>query len=187
MEKIAFLDRDGTINVEKNYLFQIKDFQFIKGAQDAIKLLNDNGYKVVIVTNQAGIGRGYYSEEDVNKLHDHINEELHHKGAHIDHFLLCPHHPTDGIGEYKKECECRKPKTGMLQKVEEWYTIDKRESWLIGDNYNDILAGTNFNINTILVSTGYGKRIYSEMKEKLSYNYYAEDLLDAVKYILNIK
>ena len=100
MDKVVFMDRDGTINVEKNYLYRPEELTFIPGAEAAIKRLNDSGYKVVVVTNQAGVARGYYSEDDVRKLHGFMQEELKKSGAHIDRFFYCPHHPVHGKGKY---------------------------------------------------------------------------------------
>ena len=154
--KTVFLDRDGTINVEKNYLFKTEDFEFIKGSDRAIKLLNDHGYKVVVITNQAGVARGFYSEKEVNKLHKYINQKLEQIGAHIDGFYFCPHHPVAGIGFYKRICNCRKPNTGLFEKAAQDFNVDTGHSYMIGDNIADIQAGNNFGVRTILVSTGYG-------------------------------
>lgn len=183
VDKVVFLDRDGTINTEKNYLYKIEDFEFIEGAEEGIKLLNENGYRVVVVTNQAGVARGYYSESDVEKLHAYINDRLKECGAFIDGFFYCPHHPEHGIGKYKLACKCRKPETGMFKKAEELYNIDKSNSYMVGDNVSDINAGINYGIKTILVSTGYGKKVMSE--HLADYDYYKNNLLDACKFIVN--
>lgn len=156
MDKVVFLDRDGTINVEKNYLYKPEELEFIAGAPEAIRLLNESGYKVVVVTNQAGVARGYYTEEDVKRLHDHMNARLAEFGAHVDAFFYCPHHPEHGVGKYKVECDCRKPKIGMFLQAEKLFDIDKSQSWMIGDNIGDIEAGKNYGVRTILVRTGYG-------------------------------
>lgn len=181
LNKAVFLDRDGTINVEKNYLYKIEDFEFIEGAPEAIKLLNDNGYKVIVVTNQAGVARGYYTEDDVKKLHKYIDGELKKYGAHIDAYYYCPHHPIYGIGEYKVECNCRKPKPGLLERAIEDFGISVENSWLIGDNKTDIEAGNRLNLNTILVITGHGK---SYSKYALAKHIF-KNLKHAVIYILN--
>ena len=182
-EKVVFLDRDGTINVEKGYLHRPEDLILIPGAAKAIGLLNARGYKTVVVTNQAGVARGYYTEEDVRILHDYLNERLKEEGAHIDLFFYCPHHPQHGIGEYKKECACRKPACGMLAMAEQYFAVDKAHSYMIGDNAGDMGAGKNYGVKTILVGTGYGQ----EMKRQgsVSYDYFAEDLLEAAKLVMN--
>lgn len=182
MEKVVFLDRDGTINIEKNYLYKKEDFEFVEGSDQAIKLLNDAGYKVFVVSNQAGVARGYYNEQDVETLHEYMNERLAEIGAHIDAFYYCPHHPEYGIGKYKIDCDCRKPKTGLLQKAEEIVTIDKTKSYMIGDNKGDILAGQNYGVKTILVKTGYGKKVIEEKSVEASY--IAANLLEAVQFII---
>lgn len=164
MDRVVFLDRDGTINVEKKYLYKPEDFEFIEGTQEAIRLLNEAGYKVVVITNQAGVARGYYTEEDVDRLHRYINKRLAESGAHIDAFYYCPHHPENGIGKYQIACDCRKPKIGMFLQAEKLFDIDKGNSWMIGDKLIDIEAGKNYGVRTVLVRTGYGREmeIYAE-------------------------
>ena len=146
MNKAAFFDRDGTINIEKNYLYKVEDFEFIKGIPELIKKYNDEGYVVIVVTNQAGIARGYYTEEDMNILHRYINEQLAKIGAHIDAFYFCPHHP-----DITGECNCRKPKTGMLEKAIQEWNIDVNQSILYGDKPWDIEAGEKCGIRSIYV------------------------------------
>ena len=182
MERVIFLDRDGTINKEVNYLHRPEDFEFIPGAVEGIKLLNDHGYKVVVVTNQAGVARGYYPEEAVQSLHEYINRVLSDFGAHVDAFYYCPHHPVHGIGKYKTECQCRKPEIHMLEEAGKRFSIDKSKSYMIGDNAGDILAGKKYGVTTILVGTGYGKGIRQKMHG--TYDYYCEDLRQAVKFIV---
>lgn len=147
MNKAAFFDRDGTINVEKNYLYKIEDFEFIEGVPELIKKYCDEGYLIIVVTNQAGIARGYYTEEDMHKLHEYINERLKMYGAHIDAFYFCPHHP-----DITGECDCRKPNTGMIEQAIKDYNIDVRQSVLYGDKVWDIEAGEKCGIRGILVS-----------------------------------
>lgn len=182
MDKVVFMDRDGTINVEKNYLYRPEELTFIPGAEAAIKRLNDSGYKVVVVTNQAGVARGYYSEDDVRKLHGFMQEELKKSGAHIDRFFYCPHHPVHGKGKYLCSCNCRKPDIGMFKQAEEIFDIDITNSWMIGDNKGDIEAGIRYGVITILVGTGYGKKIMEE--KNVRYDYYKNNLADAVDFIL---
>jgi len=155
MRKTVFLDRDGTINVEKDYLYQIKDFEFIDGVVDAIRGLNEVGYFVVVVSNQSGVARGYYTEEDVELLHRHIAGLLEKNGARVDAWLFCPHHP-EGRGRYSLQCDCRKPLPGMLIEAARRYDIDLGASIMIGDKLADIDAGISAGCRTILVRTGYG-------------------------------
>jgi len=152
MRKAVFLDRDGTLNVEVNYLYKPEDLRFIPGIIEAIRFWNEAGYLVVVVTNQAGVARGYYSEDDVIRLHEYINQQLETAGAHIDAFYYCPHHPEYGIGKYKVDCNCRKPKTGMLEKAISDFDIDVQESYLFGDKPSDIEAGEKLGIKSFLVN-----------------------------------
>jgi len=185
MEKVVFLDRDGTINIEKEYLYKKEDFQFIDGTIEAITLLNQYGYKVVVVSNQAGIGRGLYKESDVDKLQTYINEKLEEHNAHIDHFYYCPHHPSAGIGKYKSDCNCRKPQIGMFLEAEKNIEVDKSCSWMIGDKSLDIIAGKSYGVKTILVGTGYGEEEFLKTKEAPVYDYFSRNLFEAVsKYVL---
>lgn len=151
MNKAVFLDRDGTINIEKNYLYKIEDFEFIPGVPEAIKMLNEAGYLVIVVTNQAGIARGYYTEEDMHKLHRHIDKELERYGAHIDAYYYCPHHPVHGIGKYKKSCKCRKPNSGMLEAAIKEFNIDVHKSYMIGDKPWDVDAGRNIGVKSFQI------------------------------------
>ena len=186
MEKVAFLDRDGTLNAEVNYLHRPEDLKLLDGVAEAIRLLREAGYRIVVVTNQAGVGRGYYGEEDVQHLHQYMNELLAAEGASIDHFFYCPHHPEHGIGAYKKVCHCRKPETGMFEMAEQYYEIDKANSWMIGDKLIDVQAGVNFGVHAALVGTGYGAKEHEKAQEKgvLPYEVYGETLLDVVRMIL---
>ena len=181
MRRAVFLDRDGTINVEKDYLFKIQDFEFIPGAEDAIRNLNDAGYFVVVVTNQSGVARGYYTEEDVELLHRHIASELEKAGAHIDAWVFCPHHP-DGRGSYSLPCDCRKPLPGMLQEAARRYDIDLESSIMIGDKQVDITAGISAGCRTILVRTGYGSEHESLVTSSTKVY---DDLAAAVSSFLN--
>jgi D-glycero-D-manno-heptose 1,7-bisphosphate phosphatase len=177
MKRAVFLDRDGTINIEKEYLYLAQDFEFIPGAPEAIKLLNHSGTLVVVVTNQSGVARGYYTEDDVMNLHRHIACELERTGAHVDVWLYCPHHPA-GRGSYSLPCICRKPLPGMLLEAAERYDIDLENSTMIGDKMADIEAGVAAGCQTILVRTGYGA---DEEKYVGPQTIVCDDLLSAVK------
>ncbi len=180
MKRAVFLDRDGTINLEKDYLYQIKDLEFVPGAPEAIRLLNKAGIMVVVVTNQSGVARGYYTEDDVEKLHRHIALELELSGAHVDAWLYCPHHPS-GRGSYSLPCSCRKPLPGMLQEAARLYDIDLDNSIMIGDKRADIEAGEAAGCRTVLVRTGYGA---DEEQYVGSQTDVCDDLLSAVKSLL---
>ena len=180
MRRAVFLDRDGTINVEKDYLYQAKDFEFIPGVPEAVRLLNQAGVLVVVVTNQSGVARGYYSEDDVESLHRHIASELEKSGAHVDAWLYCPHHP-DGRGSYSLQCSCRKPLPGMLHEAAVRYDIDLENSTIIGDKLADIEAGKAAGCRTVLVRTGYGA---NEERHVGPHTVVCDDLLSAVRLLL---
>lgn len=183
MKPAIFLDRDGTINIEKKYLFKSDDFEFESRADEAIAILNKEGYKVIVITNQAGVARGYYQETDVVKLHEWMNEQLAQKKAHIDGFYYCPHHPEHGIEKYKKDCQCRKPAIGLIEQAIREHNIDISKSYFIGDRETDIYAGMNVGMRTILVLTGYGKKSFKLFKGQNLLS--ADNLYDAVyKYIV---
>lgn len=174
----VFLDRDGTVNVEKNYLHKSSDWQWIEGSPNAIKQLKDAGYTVVVISNQAGIARGMYSAEDVKILHEFVNSDLQNIGTKIDAFYFCPHHPDF---DNKQACECRKPSPKMILHAAKYLNIDLEKSWMIGDKLIDIQAGKAASVVTILVRTGYG-----DQEEKLLDKgaFASDDLPSAIQIIL---
>ncbi|SUC36595.1 D,D-heptose 1,7-bisphosphate phosphatase [Providencia rustigianii] len=150
-----FLDRDGTINIDHGYVHQIDDFQFIDGAIEAMIELKKMGYALVVVTNQSGIGRGIYTEEQFEHLTEWMDWSLADRGIDLDGIYFCPHHPEATIEEYKQECNCRKPKPGMLLDAQEHLDIDMASSIMVGDKLADILAGKAAQVGTnILVKSG---------------------------------
>jgi D-glycero-D-manno-heptose 1,7-bisphosphate phosphatase len=156
MKRAVFIDRDGTINVEKEYLYRAEEFEFIPGADKAVRLLNEAGFLVVVVSNQSGVGRGYYTEEDVELLHRYIATQLERVGARIDAWYFCPHHPA-GRSSYALPCQCRKPQPGMLLEAAQRFNIDLQSSYMIGDKLVDVEAGCAAGCRTILVRSGYGR------------------------------
>lgn len=176
MNKAIILDRDGTINVEKDYLHKIEDFEFEEGVVEGLKILSNLGYIFVVVTNQSGIARGYYTEEDLIKLNNHISDILEKNGIRIEKFYYCPHHPEKGVGKYKVECECRKPNPGMLEEAIREFNIDREKSFMVGDNISDVEAGINARVTPILVETGHGIEHIKKIK-KLKVKSY-KNLLD---------
>lgn len=157
MKRAVFIDRDGTINVEKDYLYLAEEFEFIPGAAKAIGILNKAGFLVVVVTNQSGVARGYYTEEDVHLLHRHIASQLELEGAAVDAWFYCPHHPA-GRGSYALPCRCRKPLPGMLLEAARRFDIDLESSIMIGDKLVDVEAGRAAGCSSIMVRTGYGQK-----------------------------
>lgn len=149
--KALFLDRDGVINVEKNYVHKIEDFEFIEGIFEILKFFQDQGFLLFIITNQAGIGRGYYTEHDFQILNNWMLDQFKNNGINITKVYYCPYHPEFGIGEYKRDSFCRKPNPGMIFKAKEEYDIDLSQSLLIGDKESDIEAGLNANVRTTIL------------------------------------
>lgn len=181
----VFLDRDGTINEEKNYLHRIEDFQFIDGSCEAIKKFNQAGYLVLVVTNQSGVARGYFSLEDVEILHQHMAERLAAADAHVDGFYICPHHPEAGQGEFQRVCSCRKGEPGMLLKAAKEHGIDLGRSYMVGDKEADIEAGEKAGCSSLLVLTGYGNETAQVISPERAKRF--ADLKQAADYICRQK
>jgi D-glycero-D-manno-heptose 1,7-bisphosphate phosphatase len=181
--KAVFLDRDGTINVDKGFVHRKEDFTFVDGAASAIGMLNRHEYKVVVVTNQSGVSRGIYTEEDVRKLHVYVNDELRKHGAHIDRFYFCPHHPEAPLKEYQCDCDCRKPKPGMVLQAIKDLDLDISTSYIVGDREWDISAGKRAGLTSILIRTDdstFDNTICDEKPDMV-----VKSLHDAVQYILD--
>jgi D-glycero-D-manno-heptose 1,7-bisphosphate phosphatase len=153
----VFIDRDGTLNEERDFLGRPEDLQLVAGAGDAVRTLNRLGVVTCVISNQSGVARGFFSEADVALVHDALEKDLRSSGARLDRIYYCPHHPTEGITPYRVDCECRKPKPGMLRAAEREFAIDLSRSYVIGDKLDDVSAGRAVNATTILVLTGYGK------------------------------
>lgn len=163
--KAIFLDRDGTINVDKDYLYKIEDFEFENGAKEGLKILNDLGYELIVVTNQSGIARGYYTEEDVEKLHEFMINELLKIGVKIRYCYYCPHHPEKAIAKYNLNCSCRKPNPGMIYMGITDFNIDVAKSFMVGDKKSDVEAGRRAGIRSILIT----KSEYVESEEEKNF------------------
>jgi D-glycero-D-manno-heptose 1,7-bisphosphate phosphatase len=154
--KAVFLDRDGTLIEEVNYLAHPEQVRLLPGAANAVRELNNAGILAIVVTNQAGVARGYFPESRIAEVHSRLTELLAEHGARIDGFYHCPHHATEGAGEYRVECECRKPKPGMLLTAAREWDVDLARSWMIGDKPSDAEAGIAAGCRAILVQTGHG-------------------------------
>ncbi|MDN2663288.1 D-glycero-beta-D-manno-heptose 1,7-bisphosphate 7-phosphatase [Psychromonas sp. 14N.309.X.WAT.B.A12] len=151
----VFLDRDGVINKDNGYVSEIDDFEFLEGAIEACIALKKKGYLLVVVTNQSGIARGYFSEEQFHTLTEWMDWSMADRGVDLDGIYYCPHHSEAGIGEFKIDCECRKPKPGMLSNAIDDLSIDVENSILVGDKVSDIQAGIAAGVKTnYLVRTG---------------------------------
>lgn len=180
----VFLDRDGTINEEVNYLGHPDQLQLIPGAAEAIRQLNLHQIPVIVITNQAGVARGYFTEAQVSIVHTVLDKMLAVKGAKIDSYYYCPHHPTAGIGSYQIACNCRKPQPGMLNQAAIDFHLDLTNCYMVGDKVSDIMAGHLAGCKTVLVETGYGKEHWENWSEVVKPDYLALNLLDSVEWIL---
>ncbi len=174
-KKTVFIDRDGTLIEEVNFLSRLEDLRFFDYTDEAIRLLKESGFLIVVVTNQSGIGREIFAESAMHDVHAQIQTDLTEK---LDAFYFCPHLPTDG-------CTCRKPNVGMIEAACANFAIDLENSWIIGDKAIDVETGFNARIKTALVLTGYGQKAIETLKRKP--DLIAENLLEAVKSITNFK
>jgi D-glycero-D-manno-heptose 1,7-bisphosphate phosphatase len=161
----VFLDRDGTLIEEVNYLASPEQVRLLPGAAEAVRRLNDAGLLVVVVTNQAGVARGYFPEIRVAEVHEHLSRLLGEFGAKIDAYYHCPHHPSEGVGAYRVDCDCRKPKPGLLLTAARELDIALSRSWMIGDKLSDAEAGAAAGCCTLLVRTGHGKDLPSAVAD----------------------
>ena len=180
-----FLDRDGTINEEMGYINHPNRFIVFPYVAESIRIFNKLKFKVIVVTNQSGIARGYFSESLVKILHESLQEKMIKENAKIDAIYYCPHHPSEGQEKYKRDCDCRKPKSGMILKAVDEHEIDLQLSFMIGDRYKDILFAKNLSIKSGFVLTGYGRGEYEYDKEKWTYkpDIIGENLLDIARQI----
>ncbi len=146
---VAFLDRDGVLNVDHGYVHRPERLEWVAGAPEAVRLLNEAGIPVIVITNQSGVARGYFGETDVQQFHAHVQEQLRARGAHVDAFYYCPHHPQGTVAEFAIACDCRKPKPGMLERAARDFAVDRRRSFLIGDKDDDVAAAAAFGVRGI--------------------------------------
>jgi D-glycero-D-manno-heptose 1,7-bisphosphate phosphatase len=152
----VFLDRDGVINQERDYVHKIDEFHFIDGVFDACQEMSKAGYRLIIITNQAGIARGYYTEDEFHYLTKWMLDEFRQRGIEIDDVYYCPHHPVHGVGKYRRDCDCRKPAPGMILRAAKEHSLDLQRSVLVGDKVSDIEGGRAAGIGCcVLVLTGH--------------------------------
>jgi len=177
--KAVFVDRDGTINCDEHYLDDPDKFKLHAGVSKGLKKLKENGFKVIVVTNQSGIGRGYFSEETLSSIHKRMEEELKKYGVVLDGIYYCPHHPGDN-------CECRKPMTGLFEKAIKEHNIDIKCSYMIGDRLVDVESGKNIGVKTILIAEMHmEEEILTQGSIKMHFpDYITPNFLNAVRWIL---
>lgn len=153
-DKAVFFDRDGVLNVDVDYLYKISDLRWIEGAREAVAYLTELGYKIFVVTNQSGIARGYYTIAQMQELHDHMKHEIESCGGKIEKIFYCPHHKEGKVAEFTCDCDCRKPKPGMLKQAFAEYDLDKEQCFLIGDGARDVEAAEAAGIKGYLFKGG---------------------------------
>ena len=185
MQKCIFLDRDGTINKYKGLIAHEDEFELEENAAEAIRKINESGYLAIVVTNQPVVARGMCDIDDVKTIHKKMTVLLGEQGAYLDDIIFCPHHPDKGYPEenrkYKIDCSCRKPKTGMIEKMKERYNIDLSMSYMIGDSTVDVQTGVNSGMSTVLLRCGQGGK---DRKYDVKPDMWADDILDAVTKII---
>ncbi|MDT4955178.1 MAG: D-glycero-D-manno-heptose 1,7-bisphosphate phosphatase [Acidobacteriota bacterium] len=184
--RAVFMDRDGTISEEIGYVNHPSRYRVFPYSAEAVRLLNEAGWLAILVTNQAGVARGYFTEELIAAVHDVLKQELSERGAELDAIYYCAHHPTVGEAPYRFDCDCRKPKPGLIERAAAEFDIDLQQSWMIGDRYSDIELARNAGVHSAFVLSGYGRGEweYQRAAWKHEPELVAENLLEAVRKIV---
>jgi len=182
----VFIDRDGTISEEVGYVNHPSRFRLFPYSSEAIKKLNEGNWLAILVTNQAGVARGYFSEEIITEVHNRLNKDLALENAHLDAIYYCAHHPSVGEAPYRIDCDCRKPKAGLITRAAADFEIDLGNSWMVGDRYSDIELAHNAGLQSAFVLSGYGRGEweYQRSSWQLQPDLVSEDLLQAVNSIV---
>jgi len=189
MNRAVFLDRDGTINEEMGYINHLSRFKIFEYTFDAIRILNNLGFRVIVITNQSGLARGYFNEDLLTQIHKELLDQAKKNDAIIDNIYFCPHHKDGVVKEYKKECDCRKPKPGMLYKAEREFGLSLKESYMVSDRYKDMEFAFNNKVKSIMVMTGYGLGEYTYQREgwPRKPDFVCDNLFDAARIIEKIE
>lgn len=179
--KAVFIDRDGTINIDGPYLDNPDRFEMYLGVGEGVKKLKDDGFKILVMTNQSGIARGYFTEDILLNIHERMKMEFIKFDVKLDRIYYCPHHPDD-------DCDCRKPKTGLFEKAIEEHDIDVNQSYMIGDKILDVEAGQKIGVKTVLIPEAHARNEFLSTKNEWECHpdYVADDFVDAVEWILKI-
>ena len=185
--RAIIMDRDGTVCDEVGYVNHVGRVRLLPRSAAAVRAANEAGFQTVVATNQAGVARGYFAESLVDEVHDRVRELLAADGARLDGIYYCPHHPEVGEPAYRKVCMCRKPLPGMLERARDEMGIDLASSYMVGDTVKDLEAGRRAGATSVLVLTGYGRGElqYQSHAWTVKPDHVAEDLLDAVTWILD--
>lgn len=184
--RAVFMDRDGTISEEIGYVNHPSRYRIFPYSAEAVRLLNEAGWLAILVTNQAGVARGYFTEDLIGATHDLLTQELKRGGAHLDAIYYCAHHPSVGEPPYRVDCDCRKPKPGLIQRAAADFPLDLAGSWMIGDRYSDIELARNAGLRSAFVMSGYGRGEWEYQRSawRREPDMVADDLLEAVRKIV---
>jgi D-glycero-D-manno-heptose 1,7-bisphosphate phosphatase len=183
----VFFDRDGTLTVESDWVRCAQEIVLVPGAAEAIARVRRAGYAAVVVTNQSAVARGLISESELAAIHAELAARLERSGARLDGVFACPHHPTEGLGEYKRDCDCRKPKSGLLVRASRELDLDLDRSWIVGDAERDLLAGVRLGVRGVLVGTGKGAAERERLiADRAAPAYFAADVRAAAELILAV-
>jgi D-glycero-D-manno-heptose 1,7-bisphosphate phosphatase len=185
--RAVFIDRDGTISEEVGYVNHPSRFRLFPYSSEAIRMLNDNDWLAIVITNQAGVARGYFSEDVIQKVHDQLVRDLQQQSATVDGIYYCAHHPSVGEPPYRVDCDCRKPKTGLIQQAARDFEIDLAASWMVGDRYSDVELARNAGLRSAFVLSGYGRGEWEYQSRNWEHrpDLVCENLREAVKSIVN--
>ncbi|HEX8709033.1 MAG TPA: HAD family hydrolase [Pyrinomonadaceae bacterium] len=185
--RAVFMDRDGTISEEVGYVNHPARYRVFPYSAEAVRLLNEAGWLAVLVTNQAGVARGYFTEDLIGAVHGVLREELERGGARLDALYYCAHHPSVGEPPYRFDCDCRKPKPGLIRRAAAELDLDLSQSWMIGDRYSDIELARNAGVRAAFVLSGYGRGEWEYQRAAWQHHpdLVAEDLLEAVKAVIS--
>lgn len=183
--RAVFIDRDGTLSEEVGYINHPSRFRLFPYAAAAIKHLSERGWLAVLTTNQAGVARGYFSEEMISSVHEAMTKELERQGARLDAIYYCAHHPSVGEPPYRVDCDCRKPRPGLITRAAGDLDINLNESWMVGDRYSDIELARNAGVRSAFVLSGYGRGEWEHQRKTWTHkpDLVAENLLEAVELI----
>ena len=184
--RAIFLDRDGTLNEEDGYISSPERFRLYSFAAEAVRLINQSGWKAIVLTNQSGVARGYFTETTLIEIHERMEESLRLQGARIDAIYYCAHHPDYGSPPYRLDCDCRKPKPGLAERAARDFNLDLNRCYAIGDRFRDIESGHAVGARGVMVMTGFGRGEYETERQRWPRqpDHVAEDLLEAVKLVL---
>jgi D-glycero-D-manno-heptose 1,7-bisphosphate phosphatase len=185
--RAVFIDRDGTISEEVGYVNHVSRYRVFPFAAAAVRALNEAGWLAVLVTNQAGVARGYFEEKLIGEVHGVLAAELAKGGARLDAVYYCPHHPSVGEPPYRLDCDCRKPRPGLIRRAAEELGLDLRRCWMVGDRHSDTVLARNAGVRSAFVLTGYGRGELEHQSRAWEHgpDLVAEDLLEAVRKIID--